>query len=120
MAKKGVKRNTTRKSVRSLDFSQVEKLGMLMCTLNECSAFLDIPSSTLNKNKLFMDAWTRGKEKGKMSLRRSQFSLAEKNAAMAIWLGKQYLNQKDKQELEHSGKINGAVQIIQLPDNARD
>ena len=28
-------------------------------------------------------------------LRRSQFKLAEKNAAMAIFLGKQYLGQKD-------------------------
>lgn len=35
---------------------------------------------------------------GKISLRRSQFKLAEKNANMAIWLGKQYLNQRDEPE----------------------
>lgn len=35
---------------------------------------------------------------GRYPLRRSQFRLAEKNANMAIWLGKQYLNQKDKIE----------------------
>lgn len=28
-------------------------------------------------------------------MRRSQWRLAEKNANMAIWLGKQYLDQKD-------------------------
>ena len=33
--------------------------------------------------------------KGKISLRRAQFRLAEHNAAMAIWLGKQYLGQRE-------------------------
>jgi hypothetical protein len=37
---------------------------------------------------------------GKMSLRRSQFRLAEKNASMAIWLGKQYLGQKDDKQID--------------------
>lgn len=36
---------------------------------------------------------------GKISLRRSQWRLAEKNASMAIWLGKQYLGQRDVVEL---------------------
>jgi hypothetical protein len=30
-----------------------------------------------------------------MSLRRTQFKLAEKNATLCIWLGKQYLGQRD-------------------------
>lgn len=37
---------------------------------------------------------------GKISLRRAQFRLAEKNANMAIWLGKQYLRQTDTIDLE--------------------
>lgn len=36
--------------------------------------------------------------KGKISLRRHQMRLAEKNATMAIWLGKQYLGQTDRPE----------------------
>ena len=37
-----------------------------------------------------------------------QFKLAEKNPTMAIWLGKQYLNQRDRQEVyaEVDNKIN--------------
>lgn len=31
-------------------------------------------------------------------LRQAQFELAKKNATMAIWLGKQYLNQRDQPE----------------------
>lgn len=30
-----------------------------------------------------------------IALRRAQWRLAERNAAMAIWLGKQYLGQRD-------------------------
>lgn len=41
---------------------------------------------------------------GRVSLRRSQWQAAQKgNAALLIWLGKQYLNQKDKSLQEHSG-----------------
>ena len=36
-----------------------------------------------------------------MSLRRTQFKLAEKNPTMAIFLGKQYLGQRDNIEVEH-------------------
>ena len=36
-----------------------------------------------------------------MSLRRTQFKLAEKNPTMAIWLGKQYLGQRDNIAVEH-------------------
>lgn len=46
----------------------------------------------------FSEVFRQKRGKGKISLRRSQFRLAEKNANMAIWLGKQYLNQKDKIE----------------------
>jgi hypothetical protein len=36
-----------------------------------------------------------------MSLRRYQFDLAENNATMAIWLGKQWLGQKDEAVIDH-------------------
>ena len=78
-----------------IDLDQAEKLGMLQCTYKECSAWLGIAESTLKSHKEFSAAFKKGKEKGKLSLRRSQFKLAEKNAGMAIWLGKQYLEQKD-------------------------
>ena len=35
-----------------------------------------------------------------MSLRRAQFNLAKTNAAMAIFLGKNYLGQKDSADIE--------------------
>lgn len=35
----------------------------------------------------------------KIKLRRNQFKLSEKSAAMAIWLGKQYLGQTDAPDI---------------------
>jgi hypothetical protein len=78
-----------------IDLSQAEKLGMLQCTLKECSAWFGIPLSTLSGHSDFQEAYKKGLENGKQSLRRKQWALADKNATMAIWLGKQYLGQKD-------------------------
>jgi hypothetical protein len=44
-----------------------------------------------------------------MSLRRAQFKLAETNASMAIFLGKQYLGQKDYPNDRGDG---GEVKVI--------
>ena len=43
----------------------------------------------------FSDTYKKKSATGKMSLRRMQWKLAEKSYAMAIFLGKQYLGQKD-------------------------
>ena len=83
-----------------IDLSEAEKLGMLQCTYNECAAWLDIPEGTLKNHKEFTTAFKKGLEKGKLSLRRSQFKMAEKSATMSIWLGKQYLGQRDERPNE--------------------
>jgi hypothetical protein len=46
----------------------------------------------------FTEYYKQKSSKGKMSLRRRQFQMAETNPTMAIWLGKQYLGQTDKLE----------------------
>ena len=78
-----------------IDLVAVEKLGALQCTMDEISAFLGIAKSTLSTRKDFSDAYKRGLSNGKSSLRRKQWKLADTSAAMAIWLGKQYLGQRD-------------------------
>jgi hypothetical protein len=50
---------------------------------------------TYGKDKKFADVYAVKRGTGLISLRRSQFQLAQKNAAMAIFLGKNYLGQKD-------------------------
>ena len=88
---------------KEIDKIQFEKLCGLQCTKEEICGFLDITDKTLDKwckriYKLsFSEVFKQKRVTGKISLRRSQFRLAEKNASMAIWLGKQYLDQTDKE-----------------------
>jgi len=59
----------------------------------------------------FPEYFEKNRVGGLISLRRNQFKLSEKNAAMAIFLGKNYLGQADKQEIEHSGNIGNAEDL---------
>lgn len=84
-----------------------ESLCAIQCTAPEICACLKCSEDTLNawckrtyttddgKPATFSAAYKKLSAPGKASLRRSQFKLAEKNATMAIWLGKQWLGQKD-------------------------
>ena len=78
-----------------IDYEAVEKLAMLMCTEEEIANYLGISARTLQKDEEFLRIYKKGLDFGKMSLRRTQFKLAQKSSAMAIFLGKQYLGQSD-------------------------
>lgn len=80
---------------KQLDYDAIEKLSMIQCTQDEIASFLEVNVKTLRADQRFLDLYKKGQEKGKLSLRRYQFKLAEHNTAMAIWLGKQYLGQRD-------------------------
>lgn len=83
-----------------------ESLCGIQCTLEEIASFFKCSEDTIErwcKRELkmgFADAYKRYSVGGKISLRRWQFKLAEHNVSMAIWLGKQYLGQRDQQELQ--------------------
>ncbi len=84
--------------------------GRIQCTTKETAAFLRVAENTLltflKENPEARDAYEAGKNFGRLSLRRKQFRLADTNAAMAIFLGKNLLGQSDKQEIEHSGGLD--------------
>lgn len=77
------------------------KLCEMQCTKKEIAGFFDCEEQAVEdwiKNTFgttFSVVFDKFRSAGLLSLRRSQFQLAEKNTAMAIWLGKQYLGQKD-------------------------
>lgn len=91
----------------------VRKLAAVMCTEEEIASVLEVSVEVLH-NKLndrtFSEYYKSGKEEGKASLRRTQFELAKKNATMAIWLGKQYLGQRDD-TAEEKSKLDDARHI---------
>lgn len=88
-----------------IDEDNFKKLCGLQCTLDEISSFFDCSPDTIERwckrelKTLFAEAFKKFSASGKISLRRWQFRMAETNCTMAIWLGKQYLGQTDKQEV---------------------
>lgn len=95
-----------------IDYAVVEKLSNIQCTQQEIASFLGCSVDTLQRDETFCGIYKKGQENGKMSLRRMQFKLAEKNPTMAIWLGKQYLGQKDTINTSTEG-----IQRVQIVDD---
>ena len=90
---------------KQIDYEMVEKLAHIFCTKEEIAAILGVDPGTLYADPIFQDTYKKGRIGGKMSLRRMQYKLAEKNTAMAVWLGKQYLGQKDLPTDESSPRV---------------
>lgn len=84
-----------------IDKKQFENLCGLQCTLEEICGWFGVTDKTLNSwckrtySSSFSEVFRQKRGKGMIAVRRAQFRLAEKNATMAIWLGKQYLGQRD-------------------------
>lgn len=93
---------------KEIDYVQAEKLANMFCTMEEIAAFFDVSVRTLERDEEFCRIYKIGKNCAKMSLRRKQFNLADKNPQMAIFLGKQYLGQTDK--IEQDQKVNVSIE----------
>ena len=86
---------------------QIHGLSRIQCTMREAAAVLGVHRDTfsrfINTHEKAMAAWEDGAEDGKASLRRLQFKNAEAgNPTMQVWLGKQWLDQKDKAEADYN------------------
>lgn len=97
--------NATKKKVGrpviQIDQKSFEELCKMQCTEMEIAGFFGCSDETLNKwckktyKKTFEQCFAILRQGGKASLRRTQWRIAENNAAMAIFLGKNYLGQSD-------------------------
>lgn len=91
---------------KEIDPEQFEKLCALQCTLEEIAGWFGCSVDTIERwckrqySRSFAETYKTHSQQGKISLRRNQFKIAEKNAAMAIFLGKQYLGQRDYFDVE--------------------
>ncbi|MAE83557.1 MAG: hypothetical protein CMB80_12515 [Flammeovirgaceae bacterium] len=86
---------------KKIDWKQFDELCEIQCTAQEIARVLDMSVRTLQRavkqefGETFVMHYKKRSAGGLTSLRRIQFSMAHENVAMAIWLGKQYLGQKD-------------------------
>lgn len=96
---------------------QFEELCKMQCTQKEILAVLGVSDKTLLKWCMetygvpYSDAYNKYADCGKTNLRHIQFRMAEAGSErMAIWLGKQYLGQSDKQD----------VTVAEIDDKSRN
>ena len=83
---------------KEIDAETVTNLAKIGCTYSEIAAVVGCSKSTLSDR--FRTEIDKGHEELKKSIRRMQLQAANKgNVAMLIWLGKQYLGQRDKSEV---------------------
>lgn len=106
---------------KEIDRNNFEKLCAMMCTQEEIAGFFNCHIDTINNwckreyGETFSDTFKRLSASGKISLRRTQWRHAERNVTMAIWLGKQYLGQRDRHSVEHQdlGKVETLLRELE-------
>lgn len=103
---------------KEIDTEQFESLCELMCTEEEIAGFFKCSIDTIcnwckrTYNQTFSEVYKSKSAPGKISLRRMQWKLAEKSATMAIFLGKNYLGQRDAIEYEDTSAIDKLDAIL--------
>lgn len=103
-----------------IDLDELEKLAGLQCTDEELAAWFRVSARTIARRRSspkFRESLDRGKARGKVTLRRHLWKLANAgNVAAAIFLSKNILGYKDVGSIEHSGPAGGPIQIASKPD----
>lgn len=101
-----------------------EELCRIQCTEEEICDVLDVSRPVLNRwaretyGATFLQVYKKYREGGKASLRRSQWALAKTNATMAIWLGKQMLNQSDSPVEVNARVSNNLIEALKSTASA--
>lgn len=92
-----------------LSGEQITDLAAIGCTDEEIAQLADVSEFTLRR--YFQPELKKGRANLRERLRRKQLKMAldDENVTMAIWLGKQYLGQRDRQEV--SGDEDRPIRI---------
>lgn len=92
----------------NLDEKLLEQLALIQCSNKEIAIICGCSTDTLERR--YAGILEKGREQGKMSLRRKQFEVAMSgNVSMLIWLGKQMLSQKDEQNFTGSVSLHDQI-----------
>jgi transcriptional regulator with XRE-family HTH domain len=91
-----------------IDWKILDELCRLQCTQEEIAEYMGISVDSLEriakreKGESFAEYFNKRRKVGFVSIRRKQYQLAmQGNVTMLIWLGKNWLGQVDKHEIEH-------------------
>ena len=110
-----------------IDWQQFDKLCLMQATLSEIAGWFDCEERTI-ENKVtskfgisFFEYFKKKSAGGKISLRRKQYEMAlSGNVSLLIWLGKQYLNQRDEppKEETNDSSIDSLINALDLTARA--
>lgn len=108
-----------------IDWKKVDKYLQAHCDGVGIAGLLGIHPNTLylaceKEHKIsFSEYSAQKKSEGKELLKAKQFETAMSgNVSMQIWLGKQYLSQRDKTDVEQSGTTTQINVIVDSPETA--
>lgn len=90
----------------------VFKLAAIHCTYEEIAAFFNVDRTVIFER--FQDVVKRGKEVGKISVRRLQIKAARRGSIpMLIWLGKQLLGQQENVEVKDESTMKKVDSMLE-------
>ena len=98
-------------------------------SIEQLAIIFGVGASTLAQREDLRAIIDKGRAIRKQDLLAAQFATAinDRNPTMQIWLGKQYLDQRDVTRVEQTGPDGGAIKTEQtmkavayIPENGRD
>lgn len=126
--RKNIVKKKQGRPLKEIDKTQFEKLCHIQCTLEEVASYFDCDMDTVESwckrtyNKVFSEVFRLKRGRGRVSLRRRQFEAAlAGDKTLLVWLGKQYLGQKDRIDMHDSlGGDNEKVNKLKLAYNVEE
>lgn len=103
---------------KMIDWKIFESLCSLQCTQAEILSVLNVDNQTLTKHvkkhygKTYSQVYEEKRQGGLASIRRAQYKKAMAgDTTMLIWIGKNWLDQKDNRDVNVNTNINQRVTI---------
>jgi len=103
----------------SPQFDKIQMLASFGCSIIEIAKYFQMDESTVRKK--YKEALETGRESLKVKLRQLQWDHAARgNTALLIWLGKQYLGQTDRKEIDLIGNLESVLKECGFEDSPID
>jgi hypothetical protein len=94
---------------KEINIETLRNAVRIQCTAEECAGLLQVSEDTIDRRlreegyEGFADFYKSHSAEGKASLRRQQWKAAEAgNPTMLVWLGKQWLGQRDQVSVDNT------------------
>ncbi len=86
------------------EISQIEDMARIQCSTRTIAECLGVSEEQIRQRADITAIVKRKRAYGRMILHKTQHEMAEKQVVMAIWLGKQHLEQADKADITSGGE----------------